>query len=45
MSYRTVSRTRIDRAGQDARTKIPAGQRGARALNLIRLPKLLGALA
>ena len=32
MSYRTVSWTRIDCAGLDARTKIPAGLLGARAL-------------
>ena len=32
MSHRTVSWTRIDRAGQDARAKIPAGMLGARAL-------------
>ncbi|MCJ2102007.1 hypothetical protein [Methylobacterium sp. E-046] len=32
MSHRTVSWTRIDRAGLDARTKIPAGLLGARAL-------------
>ncbi|GJE53416.1 hypothetical protein GOFOIKOB_6495 [Methylobacterium tardum] len=32
MSHRTVSWTRIDRAGRDARTTIPAGMLGARAL-------------
>ena len=32
MSHRTVSWTRIDRAGRDARAKIPAGLMGARAL-------------
>ena len=32
MTHRTVSWTRIDRAGLDARTKIPAGLLGARAL-------------
>ncbi|MCJ2054755.1 hypothetical protein [Methylobacterium sp. J-070] len=32
MSHRIVSWTRIDRAGQDARTKIPAGLMSARAL-------------
>ena len=32
MSRRTVSWTRIDRAGLDARTNIPAGMLGARAL-------------
>lgn len=32
MSHRTVSWTRIDRASRDARTKIPAGLLGARAL-------------
>ncbi|MCJ2097962.1 hypothetical protein [Methylobacterium sp. E-046] len=32
MAHRTVSWTRIDRAGLDARTKIPAGMLGARAL-------------
>ena len=32
MLNRTVSWTRIDRAGQGARTKIPAGMLGARAL-------------
>ena len=32
MPHRTVSWTRIDRAGQDARIKIPAGMLGARAL-------------
>lgn len=32
MPHRTVSWTRIDRAGQDAGTKIPAGLMSARAL-------------
>ena len=32
MSYRTVSWTRIDRAGRDARATIPIGMLGARAL-------------
>ena len=32
MTHRTISWTRIDRAGLDARTKIPAGMLGARAL-------------
>ncbi|MGH1587328.1 hypothetical protein ACRBEV_01950 [Methylobacterium phyllosphaerae] len=32
MPHRTVSWTRIDRAGQDSRTKIPAGFLGVRAL-------------
>jgi hypothetical protein len=32
MPNRTVSWTRIDRAGRDARTAIPAGLLGARAL-------------
>jgi len=32
MSYRTVSWTRIDRAGRDSRPAIPAGMLGARAL-------------
>ncbi|MCJ2098051.1 hypothetical protein [Methylobacterium sp. E-046] len=32
MPYRTVSWTRIDRAGRDSRPTIPAGMRGARAL-------------
>ena len=32
MAFRTVSWIRIDRTGLDARTKIPAGMLGARAL-------------